>query len=176
LFGWNYQTRLVPYTTYQPIYSPAPVVAYSPCTSCVNYAPVDACSSGCNTCGTVTYGATSGCSSCAAPAASATVVAPPPYTGNGQAAPPATNNAPQGAPQSAPPTTFEQKTEKPATDVPRPIPQTDTRLNSLPAPVLPDPRDRTTARPVTTASRTVLVASPVKPVVRDADGWGPASE
>jgi hypothetical protein len=80
------------------------------------------------------------------------------------------------APQSAaPPTTFqEQKTEKPATDPEiKPIPHPDSRFNSMPAPLLTDPRDRTAARPNYPAIH--LVASPVAATVpQDNDGWAPA--
>ena len=47
-FGWTYQARLVPYTTYRPVYTAAPVVAYSGCSSCASYSP---CTS-CGACGT----------------------------------------------------------------------------------------------------------------------------
>ncbi len=166
-FPWASQGRLVPYTTYRPVYAATPVVAYMGCNSCASYSPCDSCSPCGGGYGTVTYGApTSGCASCAAPA---TVVAPAPSTGGGEAAP---------AMGTAPPKTFQEKVEKPATEPDlKPIPQTDTRLNSMPAPVLPDPRDRTAARLVRTPARVELIASSVQASPsQDNDGWQPARD
>jgi hypothetical protein len=161
LFGWNYRTRLVPYTTYQPIYSPAPVVAYSGCSTCANYGSYNGCSS-CSSgaCGTTVNYETpaSSCSSCAAPA---TVVTPSPA-------------APSYAPNATPPKTFqEEKAQKPSTEEElKPIPQGDTHLNSMPSPLLPDPRDRTASRAVYTSARVTLVANPTP----SNDGWQPARD
>ena len=156
--GSTYRTRLVPYTTYQPVYTRAPVVAYAGCNSCVNYSPYNSCSPcGGGAYGTVTYGATtSGCSSCAAPA---TTVAPTPQ-------------------QATPPKTFQENVQKPSTETElQPIPQTETQLNSTPAPLLPDPRDRTASRPVYSSSNVTLVGhSSQSPTVLSDDGWRPAKD
>lgn len=163
--GWSYQARMVPYTTYQPVYTATPVIAYTGCGTCVtSNSPYDTCnpcvSGGCNT---MSYAApASGCASCATPA---TVVSPAPYNGNSPTAPP-TGAAPQK--------TFEEKVQKPATEPDlKPIPQTDTRLNSMPAPLLPDPGDRTASRSVRISAR---VASPQASLVRYNDGWQPAHD
>ena len=157
LFSWNYRTRLVPYTTYQPVYTAAPVVAspvcstcvgYSPCNSCVGY---DSCSSG--ACGTVSYVApASGCSSCTA-------------------APTTVTPAPQ---EAAPPKTFQENVQKPEVQPEpelKPIPQTETHLNSMPAPLLPDLRDRTASRNVYPS----IQVSYTSPAASD-DGWQPARD
>ena len=151
-FLGTYQTRLVPYTTYRPIYVPA--ISYqscylpSPCASCGPVSCGSSCSScvspSCSSCGV----SSSGCSSCSAGV--------------------------QAAPQSSPPQTFQQKTEKPAAkDNLQPIPQTDTQLNSMPAPKLPDPNDRTASRPATRqAARVIPVAYSVPaPADRNDGGW-----
>ena len=160
VLGWSYQARLVPYTTYRPVYAVAPVAAYVSCNPCTSYSSsysCDPCGSG--TCGTVTYGATtSGCSSCAAPTS--------------QTLTPATDDS---APATSAPQTFEQETQKPATgpDL-EPIPQTETQLNSMPAPRLPDPRDRTAAR---SNHNVVLTASSVESrPIKDKDGWQTARD
>jgi hypothetical protein len=82
--------------------------------------------------------------------------------------------APQGAPAQK---TFQEKTQKPATDTElKPIPQTDTHFNSMPAPALPDPRDRTTARPVYTSARVALTAATVPALPVQDDGWRAAKD
>ena len=162
-FPWTYRAQLVPYTAYRPVYMAPPAVMYSGCSPCASYS---ACDSGaCGGCGTVTYGApTSSCASCAA---AATVVTSAPYAGSSEAAP-ATNSAPQK--------TFQEKVEKPATDTDlKPIPRPETQLNSMPAPLLPDPKDRTAARSNYSSARVELTASPIQSsVVQDNDGWQPA--
>lgn len=182
LFGWNYPARLVPYSTYRPVYSSAvPVVSYMGCSSCPTYSPCDscspcaggACSSG--SCGAVTYGApTSGCASCAAPA----TVTPAPYTGNGETAPSLNNNGNNNSapPMATPPQTFQQ--EKPVTEPEaKPIPQTDGKLNSMPTPSLPDPANRTAARTDYTTARIQLTSAAVQAApVSDNDGWQPAKD
>jgi hypothetical protein len=173
LFRWNYPARLVPYTTYQPVYSAAvPVVSYMGYNSYPSYGACDSCSpcggSPCSSgsCGAVTYGApASSCSSCA-PAATATSA---PYTGNGEIAP-SLNSAPQK--------TFEEKTQKPVAEPDlKPIPQTDGRLNSMPTPSLPDPSNRTAARSEYTTRRVQLTSAAIKasPVL-DNNGWQPAKD
>ncbi len=164
--GWTTQSRTVPYAVYRPVYTAAPVVTYmgyNACSTC------NTCTSGCG-CGTVTYGApASGCSSCAATAAPATTSVAPYTNGNGEAA----TSAPP-----APQKTFQEKVEKPATapDL-KPIPQTDVHQNSMPAPALPDPKDRTVARPIYSASRIDLIStSAASTVSEDNDGWQPARD
>jgi len=166
--GWTTQSRAVPYAVYSPVYAATPVVTYmggSSCSAC------STCSSGCG-CSTVTYGApTTGCSSCAAAAAPATTSVAPYTNGNGGAE---TTTAAPPAPQK----TFQEKVEKPATtpDL-KPIPQTDIHQNSMPAPVLPDPKDRTAARPVYSASRiSVIPTAAISTATVDNDGWQPARE
>ena len=133
-----YQTRLVPYATYRPIYVPA--ISYqSYCSPCVSCGPV-----GCGV-------PTSDCSSCAA----------------------VPQAVPQTVPQSAP-KTFQQEVKKPATDPGlQPIPQSDAQLNSMPAPMLPDPNDRTAVRPaIRRATRVQAAAYTVpSPSERNDGGW-----
>jgi hypothetical protein len=201
--GWTYEARMVPYATYQPVYTPAPVAAYSGCTSCVNYSSYNAyspCAAG--GCGTVSFAApSSGCSSCAAPAAtvvtaaSPTVMVPAPamapapgmapaaasqpmMTPGNSAAPPQTSGGSPPPSGVEPPRTFEERADKPMGEPEiKPIPQADTHLNSMPAPLLPDPRDRTASRPAYSAARTLFVASPVQAsAVLDNDGWQPARD
>ena len=160
--GWS--TRMVPYTTYQPVYTPVASVAYYGCATCPTY------TSGCNSCGscssygTVNYAApTSGCASCAAGASTPTVVSPAPASNNGQA---------------VPPKTFEEKAQKPVAepDV-KPIPQTETKFNSMPSPLLPDPRDRTVSSTTRVPVRVALTASSSQAApVQDNDGWQPARD
>ena len=171
-----------------------PYVSYSPCSSCSScascspYQGFSACNSG--SCGTVTYAAPApACSSCTAPAtvvapAPATVLTPVPLTAAPAIAMPAPNTGsdvapttPTPAPQNAsPPKTFQDEVKKPSTDTElKPIPRTDTQLNSMPAPALPDPRDRTAARSSYTAPRVYLISAPVvASPAQDNDGWGPA--
>ena len=179
-YPWAYQGRLVPYATYMPVYTAAPVAAYASCNSCASYSPCTSCNScaSCSSCGgggTVTYGAPApACASCTAPPVTAppTIVTPAPNAGY-QAAPPAAY--PQGA---APPRTFQERTEMPATEPEiKPIPQTDTHLNSMPAPLLPDPRDRTAAQPAYPSARVAMVASPIQVApLQDSDGWQAANK
>jgi hypothetical protein len=165
--GWGYSARLVPYTTYyapsyaytayyQPAYYAAmPQAACSSCNSCAGYSPCSTCSP-CS--GGVSYEVpTSGCATCPA---QATVVTP----------------APVGSNQSPPRTFQEEKSQKPATETElKPIPQADTRLNSMPLPALPDPKDRTASRSDYSSPQVRFVASPVQtsPMAND-DGWRPA--
>lgn len=161
LFGWSYTTRMVPYTAYQPVYAPAASVAYYGCSTCPTY--TSECSS-CSSCGTVSYASpTSGCTSCAA-TASPTVVSPAPVSSGNQA---------------TPPRTFEEKSQKPVAepDV-KPIPQTEMKFNSMPSPLLPDPRDRTVnTSAVRMPVRVALTASTNQAApVQDNDGWRPARD
>jgi len=165
---------------YSPCAGYSPCVGYSSCSSCSPCATCSACE-GCSSCsggcGTVTYGApASGCQSCAAPTTVVTpapvTVMPAPNTGS-TVAPSTPGPAPEGA---SPPKTFEEKTQKPATDTElKPIPRTDTQLNSMPAPALPDPRDRTAARSGSPSARVALTALPIQTSpAQDNDGWRPA--
>lgn len=138
-FLGTYQTRLVPYTNYRPIYVPA--VSYQS-----GYLP--ACPSPCGVSrpSYSSYGVVeSGCSSCA-PA-------------------PAMQQAPAAAQPSAPqtePKTFRESERPASNDDLRPIP-VETQFNSTPAPpLLPDPNNRTAARPV------ILPASHTRPIARPA--------
>ena len=172
-YPWTYQARLVPYATYQPVYTAMPVVAYSPCTTCGTCSSCGSCSTGgCNTCATsspcescsscgsgscgaatyVTPTATPSCPSCAA----STTVSPAPYSGSSEAAP----------------RTFQS--ERPATGGPelKPTPQPDAKYNSMPVPLLPDPQDRTASRSMGASAQVRLVASPVQASpAHDSDGW-----
>lgn len=163
--GWT-TTRLVPYTTYyRPFYTPTVVYsAYSPCTTC---SPC-AASSSCGGCGVATYGApASGCTSCAAPAAGAPATS---INGGAMETP---------AAGAAPPKTFQENVERPATgpDL-KPIPQTEGRMNSMPAPQLNDSKDRITARPTYSSSPVELTALRVQQtsLVLDNDGWQPSKD
>ncbi len=81
----------------------------------------------------------------------------------------------QTAPQSAP-KTFQQEVEKPTTDPGlQPIPQSDAQLNSMPAPMLPDPNDRTAVRPaIRQATRVQATAyTAASPSARNDGGWRP---
>jgi hypothetical protein len=155
-FLGTYQTRLVPYTTYRPVYTAMPVVAYSGCSSCVSYDAAPSCAP-CGSCGVATY-APSGCSSCSA----------------------ATTTSMPGAqqPQAAPPKTFDAEKpavdQKPAAD-PNIQPKPDPQMNPTSLPSLSDPRDRTASRVTETASRTRLVASPAASV-KEYEGWQPARD
>lgn len=174
-YGWTYPARLVPYTTYSPVYSAAmPVVSYMGCSTCPSYSPCgDACG---GSCGAVSYATPApSCSSCAA----STTVTPTPYLSNGETAP-SLNSTPPSVPQK----TFEDKVQRPVTEpetkpIPqpeaKPIPQTDGKLNSMPTPSLPDPSNRTAARLEYTTGRVQLTSATVEasPVL-DNDGWQPA--
>lgn len=170
LFGGWHTTRMAPYTAYQPAYAytayqpayaPTSSVAYYGCSTCPTY--TNECSS-CSSCGTVSYASpTSGCTSCAA-TASPTVVSPAPVSNGNQA---------------TPPRTFEEKTQKPVAepDV-KPIPQTEMKFNSMPSPLLPDPRDRTVnTSAVRMPVRVALTASSSQAApAKDNDGWQPARD
>ncbi len=70
------------------------------------------------------------------------------------------------------PKTFEQGSEAEATRTLKPIPKTDTQLNSLPVPKLFDPNSRTTAKPIRQASNIRLISMPPQPAaVVDDGGW-----
>ncbi|MCD4728780.1 MAG: hypothetical protein K8R46_14035 [Pirellulales bacterium] len=142
-FLGTYQTRLVPYATYRPIYVPA--ISYqSYCSPSVSCGPV-----GCGV-------PTSDCLSC----------------------PAAPQAVPQTVPQSAP-KTFQQKVEKPAADPGlQPIPQPDAQLNSMPAPMLPDPNDRTAVRPTIRRATRVQAAAytAASPSERNDGGWRPVED
>lgn len=161
-FAWAYQGRLVPYTTYRPVYRARPVVAYSGCNWCAAYSSCSSCSPCVGSCGAVTYETpASSCSSCAAPA---TFVTPAP------GAAPATN--------AAPPQTFQKEAQKPVADPESQLtPSPDTRFNSMPSPLLPDPKDRTALRTGYSTARVALVALPVQAApVQDNGGWQPARD
>ena len=173
-FRAEYRTTVTPYTSYMPVYAAAPVVVnYSGCSTCTNYATYYTPSDSCSVCSTCNAGATtysvpsSGCSSCAA---STTVVSPAPYNAASSAAPATTVE---------PPRTFQQeKVQKPVTEPTlKPIPQTDTtRPSSMssPSPLLPDPRDRTAVRSVSTSTNAILVGAQLP--LEDEDGWRPAND
>ena len=177
--GWTTQSRAVPYAayyrpayaTYRPVYAAyQPVYAAAPAVTYMGYDSYSSCSTCNNGCSTVTYGApTSGCSSCAATAAPATTSVAPYTNGNVE--------TPTAAPP-APQKTFQEKVEKPATapDL-KPIPRTDVQQNSMPAPSLPDPKDRSAKRPVYSASRIDLISTAAPSSnVEDNDGWQPARD
>ncbi|MCE5303480.1 MAG: hypothetical protein LLF97_10280 [Planctomycetaceae bacterium] len=158
----TYRTTYRPYVAYQPVYA-APVVSYyggcntcvSGCTSCVSgCSPCNACSS-CSA--TSTYVApSSGCSSCSAPSV--------------------TTVTPSSATNTAPPQTFQQSTQKPATDTDtlKPIPKVEPQSTPAASPLLPDPSSRTASRPDYTAAR-VTLTSATAPTV-DSDGWQSAHD
>lgn len=86
--------------------------------------------------------------------------------------------APQAVPQARP-KTFQQKVKKPAANpYLQPIPQSDAQLNSMPAPKLPDPNDRTAARPaIRQATRVQATAYTVpNPSARNDGGWHPVRD
>jgi len=167
-FFRTWTTRLVPYTTYSPIYSSA--VAYSPCAGgCMTLC--NPCA-GCNPCGgdcgsAISYGAPvsspSSCSSCVQPTLDSSVP----------------NGVQSAAPTPAQRKTFGNEVQKPAEQPIDPIPTDDTRIKSMntsPAPLLHDPRDRTTARPIYSASRIALTSLPVPTApVQDDGGWRASS-
>ena len=154
--------------------------SYSPCVSYVPSVGCGACGGGC--CGAMSYcragsglrvvrraGGRRAGDHCARDAGacgdSASGTAP------ATIAPSLPGPAPQGA---APPPTFE-KTERPATEPElKPIPRPDTQLNSMPAPLLSDPRDRTTARPnhATGAIHLVAAAAATRPSEDNDGGCG----
>jgi hypothetical protein len=182
--AWRQQVRMIPYTTYRMAYMPVTYVGYAPaCSSCV--APcVSSCAAPCSCygCGsTVTYG-TSSCDSCQ-PAISSTYATPETQTPT-LATPITSPSTPtEATPQ---PKTFQE--QKPATEDTKPalqddktnaepelkpIPHTETQLNSMPEPRLIDPENRTTALPL---RQTVHLASrpsaPVEPALAPkSGGW-----
>jgi hypothetical protein len=171
---YQMQARVVPYTTYRPVY--APMVSYAPAAV------------GCPTgnCGTsVTYAApasTSGCSTCNTPSYST-----PSYTTPGSQGVPGSSVPslpPMSAPQSSEPTP--SSTFKNGSDVPdsesrlRPIPDPSTQngteasnksTNSTLTPRLLNSDDRTTYRPL---KRTVTVIPVTAEERVDDEGWRPA--
>lgn len=170
LFG-TYQTRLVPYATYRPVYTPVVSYGYAaPCATCPTYSSCAPCASG--GCGVPTYSSpapASGCASCAA-----SQVAP---TSTYQSAP-ATNYAPQNP---APQRTFEEKVNKPAVEQDlKPIPQPETtKPSSLPTPSLPDPNNRTAVRkPIYSSVRIIPAASASaeQPPLQDDGLWRAVKE
>jgi hypothetical protein len=177
-FLGTYQTRLVPYTTYRPLYTPAVsygYVGYSPCTSCAPYAGCSSCSGGC---GTVMYGApVSGCSSCSSGGCGAVMYGAPASGCSSCGVPAASAAAPEAAPQATPPT-FQKEVGKPAngSDL-KPIPQQgEVQPNSLPAPAapaLPDPNNRRVASAASGQVRPAAWNAPAA-AADDDDGWRPA--
>ena len=146
---WTRQARLMPYTTNRLVYSRAYPAVYG-CAPAVS----------CNPCGTGAcgYGAVvgNGCSSCS----TATTYSSEPTT------------APA---DSQPQPTFQQETKKVPTAPMQPIPETGTQMNSTQgAPMLIDPENRTTARPIRQAMHYRPVSKPSRDVV-DSDvvdsGW-----
>lgn len=163
--AWTQQVRMIPYSTYRMAYMPVTYVGYAPAyTSCASPC-VSNCASPCeyaNYGGTVTYGSSS-CASCQ-PVINSSYTAPITQTPSSLA--PITSSAPATdvTPQ---PKTFQE--QKPAEDTRpslmdnkttapdstpstypelKPIPRTDTQLNSMPEPRLIDPENRTTSVPV----------------------------
>ena len=142
---WTRQARLMPYTTNRLVYSSAYPTAYG-CAPTVS----------CNPCGTSAcgYGAVvgSGCSSCS----TATTYSSEP------AAAPANTETPQP--------TFQRETEKVPIPALKPIPDTGKQMNSTQgAPMLIDPENRTTARPIRQATHYRLISKPPQDVVDS--GW-----
>ncbi len=188
--------------SYSPCASCGTCASCSPCfgcSSCASCAPSVGCSACGGSCGTISYAAPApACASCAAPVVAAPAMPAPVAAPAPMAAPvpvpmapanvaPATpaptpvapvlpGLAPQGAsPQVAPPPSTFEKSQKPAGEPELgPTPHPDTRLNSMPAPLLSAPHDRTAARPNYASPAIHLVASPVAPQVQDNDGWAPA--
>ncbi len=200
-FLGTYETRLVPYTTYRPLYTPVVsygYVGYSPCTGCSPYVGCSSCG-GCGSCGGCTscgsYSPYVGCSSCGSGGCSScasggcgTVMygAPAPESGCAScgvpaASPPVSSNpAAEAAPQTTS-RTFQNDAEKPATGPElNPIPQGNVKPNSLPVPPLPDPNSRrvASAAPVRAAARVQPAAwnSPAGAADDEDDGWRPARE
>jgi hypothetical protein len=147
---WTRQARLMPYTTNRLVYSRAYPTAYG-CAPAVS----------CNPCGTGAcgYGTAvgSGCSSCS----TATT-----YSSEPAAAP--TN-------PETPQPTFQQETKRAPTTPIKPIPETGKQMNSTQgAPMLIDPENRMTARPIRQATHYRLISKPPRDVV-DSDaidsGW-----
>jgi hypothetical protein len=152
--------RLVPYTTYRPVYTPA---YYAPAAvSCGSCAPAPSCGP-CGTlgsfgscpggaCGAPSYSGSPGCSSCASAA-------------------PSISSEPQATQATPIPKTFQEGSEPELRGTLKPIPKTDTQLNSLPAPSLIDPNSRSTARPIREASTVRLISWPQPAPAVDDGGW-----
>lgn len=146
---WTRQARLMPYTTNRLVYSGV----YPPAYGCAPAVSCDPCGAG--ACG---YGVAmgNGCSSCS----TATTYSSEPTT------------APA---DSQPPPTFQQETKKVPAGSLKAIPETGTQMNSTQAaPMLIDPENRTTARPIRQAMHYRPVSKPSRDVV-DSDvvdsGW-----
>ncbi|MCE5268957.1 MAG: hypothetical protein LLG00_13850 [Planctomycetaceae bacterium] len=185
----TYETRLVPYTTYQATYA-APVTyaapAYSPCMSC----GVAGCGpAGCNVGG--------GCPSCSAGAGAAPLAAPEPTpaapTPAVPATPPPSNGTPYGVPPANTPTpipslptpeastqtprTFQEGANKPAVGPDQGVPQSgDLKQNSMPAPSLPDPNNRRVASAVSAAPRVQTASWRTTSAATEDDGWRPSRQ
>jgi len=148
--GWAYRASSIPYTTYRPLYATVPVISYSGCNTCVNYSPCTTCCSPCVSCDPC-----GGCASCAAPSVGCASCAAP-------SASPAANNK-----------TFQESAQKPVAEPEiKPIPRTETQLNSMPAPTLPDPSNRTAFR----ANGGSVQASWIGASAAANDGWQPARQ
>ena len=153
--------QLVPYTTYTPVWTNS---CYTPCST-------TSCGTTCGTsCGPSYTTTTSGCSSCATPAASSTLV---PAPMQGTTTPPANMGQPANIgkgttqpalPKTAPPPPYKQN--KPI----KPVPEQDIRESSTGGPQLDGPSfDRTTTRPIRQATYQA-VSHNVAPRV-DYGGW-----
>jgi hypothetical protein len=155
---WNRQSRVVPYMTSRYYYTtPRRVLyGYTPAVSCntcggspCGCAPASAC--GTSACGSGGCGFSSGGSGCSSCSVGTTYSQPQ-------------NGAPSIAPSgnNTPSPTF-QETKKVPTNAPKlkPIPETGTQLNSTQsAPMLIDPENRTTARPIRQAVYSSQVTHP----------------
>jgi len=132
--SWTCQAQLVPYTTYRLVYS-------NPCSPCGTSVGVSAAS----------YTSVPGCPSCTVGGSSVV-----PYSSR--------PSLPETSPlKSEPlPKTFKEE-PKSSTETLKPIPDVDTKLNSMPAPKLIDPDNRTTLRPVRQAAHYRLISSPPRP-------------
>jgi len=157
---WTYQARLIPYTTYRPVYSNA----CDPCGGFATYAPVGSCI---------------GC-------ASETAVAEPSGYESGPAG---SSMEPQPEPATSAPAlettpparTFEES--KPAGESPKELQSVpNTNLNSVPVqPQLSDPRGRVTSLPIRQAAYYPRVDLPPKPLLTrhtpiDDGGWRAVSD
>lgn len=154
----TYETRLVLYSTYRAVSIPqaAYYLSPAPCVSCFPSA------------GEVIYSApTSGCAPCetTAPAATNTPALP--------------SEPSPSAPQTTP-KTFQESNKPQATEQDlKPIPETKSQINSLPAPVLPDPNNRTAALPLRkiegrVSERTTVVQPASYSSMPEDESWRPA--
>lgn len=165
----TYQTRLVPYAAYYPpaafSYSAYYAPYCPPCTSCSPCASFSSPCSGSSPC-------PSGACGSPAPAVSAPMTyAPAPARSDIAPSLPLNGAAPQG---NSAPSTFQEQRNRPASEAEvQPIPQPDAKLNSMPAPALPDPNARTADRSSHTSVRAQLAAQSA--AVQD-DGWRPARD